>query len=657
MRQDRWRTTLAGFALTFGFVPSGARVAAQDPPAPVQTPADKPATPSTEKPVAPATTRQDAKKPQDEQKPDAPPVAKPQGETPVQTPPTPPVETPPVQTPPTQTPPAETPAAPKLADYTPKYRSAVELSALLKGWSAALPEVVHPLEFPALNPPLEALEIAKPGPIPPAERPTVFLVGGLDGVSIAGSEAVLSIVSDALHHTELLPNDVSFVALPWASPDALAMALSNDTGDGRSGRPLDDDHDGKVDEDGPDDLDGDGVLLNMLIEDPHGTWARSTDDRFLVPAGPADGVRYILCREGRDDDKDGRFNEDPPGGVVLDRNFPVGRTGSWNDELAGPLPLSEPISRAIADLILARRSVCVLFFQGNHGDVAAPGGFAPKQGESELIAVEDRPLFERVGETFQLATGRRQKSLVTLREARGAERRGAAVDWTYAVARALSVEVAVWGPLVESGGDVSAQDARFQQSGKPHAPGLSNGRAAPSESDRLWAAWFDNTGGGTAFSNWRPVGLDNGVQALVGGWMPHTIVNPPLESLPHALKGMSEFVRQIVAGMPRLQIQVTGATRDGEVCRIKARVKNTGLLPTGLAARGGARSMQGVELALDLPQGAQLLAGRAKLSRARLLGGESTDESVWVVLAPEGSTFNLRASSEWSVPSKLEVKP
>ncbi|MCE9595801.1 MAG: hypothetical protein K8S98_16550 [Planctomycetes bacterium] len=553
--------------------------------------------------------------------------------------------------------PAPKPVA--LPAFAPSYRSYAQVGELVAAWTAARPDSVRELDLGVRvgvnGLPFHVLELAKPGPIPPAARPTVFLIGGLDGLSLAGGEAVLSVVADLLREDELSA-DLTYIAVPWASPSALETALASDVGDGRDDTPYDDDHDGRVDEDGPDDLDGDGQVLSMLIEDPRGRWTRAADPRFLVPAGPNDGVRYVLCSEGRDDDGDGKYNEDPPGGVVLDRNFPLGRGAGRADPLEGTLPLSAAPARALADLALARRTVVALFFQGNHGQLAAPGGDG---AATELVAVEDRPVFERVSEALQVATGRRQKNFVTLCEARGAVRGGAALDWFYAVERSIAVEVALWGPEVELQADVAATDARFpaRPNVKPHERGLGNGRPVPGESDRAWANWLDNSKGGIGFVDWNPVDLGSGVQALVGGFESRTVANPPLESLPRALRGSTEFVGQLVDGLPKLEIKVTQLVREGDVCRIRARVRNAGLLPTGLVARAQRAKTAAVSLALELPPGAQLFAGRSKIERARLLGGESSEEYEWVVLAAEGSQFTLSATSEWTPAITREVKP
>jgi hypothetical protein len=52
-----------------------------------------------------------------------------------------------------------------------------------------------------------------------------------------------------------------------------------------------------------------------------------------------------------------------------------------------------------------------------------------------------------------------------------------------------------------------------------------------------------------------------------------------------------------------------------------------------------------------------LLAGEPVSHLPRLVGAELSDEHAWVVLAPPGSTFTLRASSAWTAPAVREVRP
>lgn len=104
--------------------------------------------------------------------------------------------------------------------------------------------------------------------------------------------------------------------------------------------PFDEDEDGLLDEDPPDDEDGDGYIEDL--------WQ-------------ADGTDYVFIRwEGVDDDGDGLLNEDWVGGVDLNRNYgyqwnTTCDTGSPNpsaEDYRGPAPFSEPETQAIRDLAL-----------------------------------------------------------------------------------------------------------------------------------------------------------------------------------------------------------------------------------------------------------------------------------------------------------------
>ena len=120
-------------------------------------------------------------------------------------------------------------------------------------------------------------------------------------MSLSGSEGVLAIAADLLRAPKLLPPDVAIVCMPWASPDGLTAQLSWIRGEGqctlgRNGLPVDDDLDDAIDEDGPDDVDGDGRVVSMLVEDENGLWRRmceylgaATDDRQSSGAAKSGG--------------------------------------------------------------------------------------------------------------------------------------------------------------------------------------------------------------------------------------------------------------------------------------------------------------------------------------------------------------------------------
>ncbi|MBL8863446.1 MAG: hypothetical protein JNK02_15750 [Planctomycetes bacterium] len=524
------------------------------------------------------------------------------------------------------------PAAPP--HWAPRYRAPADVAAWVEAWVAtglaarvALPASRGGREAPALS-------FGAAGGPPLEQRPTVFLVGGLDGASLAGAEGALRAADELLRRRDALPRAIAFVCVPWAAPDGLARTLEGGAADGRDLLPVDDDGDLAFDEDGPDDVDGDGLVLEMLVEDPEGPWTRGSDGRFLVRAASTDRLRYRRVPEGRDDDGDGRYNEDPPGGVVLDLAFPVG----WHGEpggLGGALPLDDDLSRALADLILARPRLAVLLFQGNHGLLARPGGVEGLAWSSGPGSAADLSAVRHFAE----ATGRRQAEAIPLHRARAEPRPGAALDWIHAVAGALAAEVGVWGPLEERGA------VRVQASAPEALVRREEGVEA------AWARWLDDVRGGIGFVDWHPVDLGDGRSALVGGWQPFARANPPEECLEGATAGLASFVEKLAAAAPALELRVVEAARDGEVVTVRARVENSGRLATGLAGADGAR------LSLALPSGARLLWGEVEARLGVLEPGTTSREVTAVALVPPGGVLRLVARAPWAAPVEREVKP
>src|SRR3954453_11860992 len=122
--------------------------------------------------------------------------------------------------------------------------------------------------------------------------------------------------------------DRAFYVVPTANPDGRAWWFKgpNTTNASRSGKsPRDDDRDGQADEDGYEDINGDGQITLMRRKDPNGRYKVSTEDpRILVPIKPGEPGEYdLLGVEGIDNDNDGRVNEDPPGGYDMNRNYPA----------------------------------------------------------------------------------------------------------------------------------------------------------------------------------------------------------------------------------------------------------------------------------------------------------------------------------------------
>src|SRR6185436_2165259 len=104
----------------------------------------------------------------------------------------------------------------------------------------------------------------------------------------------------------------AFYFLPTVNPDGRASWFrdAHDSSSSRTGRlPRDDDGDGLFDEDGPDDLDGAGNIVQMWKQVPgEGTHRRNADDPRIFEPVPANdrGLRGDWVRVGEEGiDNDG----------------------------------------------------------------------------------------------------------------------------------------------------------------------------------------------------------------------------------------------------------------------------------------------------------------------------------------------------------------
>jgi hypothetical protein len=234
-----------------------------------------------------------------------------------------------------------------------------------------------------------AIEIANPGGTPLAERPALLIAGNLEGDQVIGSELALYIAENLLTGYASNPAIKSrldshvFYIVPRVNADG-AEAMFGAVKDGRktNAATFDDDNDGRLDEDGPDDLNKDGFVSVMRVKDPNGPYMIHPDDpRLMRRADAAKGEAggYSIYWEGLDNDGDGFINEDAPGGVDLNRNFQ--HQYPYYKPDAGPHMVSEPEVRGLLDYVLGRRNIAAILTFGESDNLIAPptatGGHAP----------------------------------------------------------------------------------------------------------------------------------------------------------------------------------------------------------------------------------------------------------------------------------------
>ncbi|MCU0290444.1 MAG: hypothetical protein MUF10_00420 [Thermoanaerobaculaceae bacterium] len=233
----------------------------------------------------------------------------------------------------------------------------------------------------------------------PARRlPAVLVLANMEGTLPVATEAALRLATLLASKPEAT-REMTYFIVPNGNPDAAARYFARPlVADPRNGTRVNDDLDDQTDEDGPEDLNGDGVITAMRVKDPSGEWLPvEADPRLMRKADPAKGEKglFFLHTEGVDNDGDGATNEDGPGGVDIGVTFPhlfrpfTATGGRW--------PGSEAETYGLLRFAFAHPEIAMTFLFGATNTCIAPpeGGRKGSVDFTEIKVPED--MAKRVG--------------------------------------------------------------------------------------------------------------------------------------------------------------------------------------------------------------------------------------------------------------------
>ncbi|MEM6429885.1 MAG: M14 family metallopeptidase, partial [Deinococcota bacterium] len=202
----------------------------------------------------------------------------------------------------------------------------------------------------------------------PDDKPALWLDGNIHATEVSPSAACIYFIDFMLTNygsredvTRALDSRTFYIC-PRVNPDGAEWALADKPKIIRSStRPYPFDE-APLDGLSQEDIDGDGRMLMMRIQDPNGPWKASEQEpRLLVQREPTEvgGTYYRLLPEGRLENYDGVTLKMQPKkeGLDLNRNFPA----NWRQENeqfgAGPFPTSEPEVRNLVDFIARHKNI------------------------------------------------------------------------------------------------------------------------------------------------------------------------------------------------------------------------------------------------------------------------------------------------------------
>jgi hypothetical protein len=232
--------------------------------------------------------------------------------------------------------------------------------------------------------------------------PAVFIVANLEGTIPIASEAAVFLAQQVIGNAETR-KDLTWYILASGNPDGAARFFAKPLfASGRNDSAHNDDMDDAADEDGPEDLDGNGIITEMRVKDPAGEWIPDgSDARLMRRADPLKGEKglYKLYTEGIDNDGDGEYNEDDPGGTDISATFPhlfkhfTATGGDWSG--------SEPETFAVMRFVMDHPEIAMTFTLGATNMCLQPpaGG---RQGSVDLTKIK---IPERYVKMFGLDPG------------------------------------------------------------------------------------------------------------------------------------------------------------------------------------------------------------------------------------------------------------
>ncbi|WP_250632289.1 M14 family metallopeptidase [Rhodoflexus caldus] len=477
-----------------------------------------------------------------------------------------------------------------------------------------------------------------------AKKPALLIVAGLEGAHLAGTETAIQMAEKMLANAgkdsiaKLLETKAIYI-IPSANPDAQEQwAAKPRYARSENGLDYDNDRDGRLNEDPFEDLNGDGLITMVRVEDPTGTFIVSKDDpRVLVKADPAKGEsgKYILITEGTDNDKDGKFNEDGAGGVHIDKNFtfdyPIFVDGS------GDYAASEPEVRAISDFLYGSPNIFAVLTFGPNNNLSE----APKFDQSKVArrivtgpTQKDASAMEQVSKLYN-SLGLKDAPAMP-------QTKGNFSQTAYFHAGRFSFTTpGWWAPKVEAAkdttkkADAGAGAATTAPAGGGRMGGGGAGAAAAGadNDDVRFLKWADREKLTDVFVEWKEIKHPDfpDKKAEVGGIAPYAKLNPPVNYLNETAEKHLKFIAGLGMQMPDVQIvNVRTESLGNGLNRITLQVVNKGLLPTYADMGDRVRWVKKVKTELFLGNGQSIVSGRKIILRNALAAGEA-EEYTWLI--------------------------
>ncbi len=468
------------------------------------------------------------------------------------------------------------------------------------------------------------------------KKPAMYIDGNIHSNEVQGSEFALytawylAEMAGRVAQVDSLLASRTLYIVPTINPDARDFFLKqgNTASSPRTGLvPRDNDGDGLFDEDGLDDLDGDGHITQMRRRNPNGQWKESpVDPRIMIRVSPGErGSWDILGSEGIDNDGDGQVNEDPVGGYDPNRNWPWRWQPQYVQGGADLWPGSLPETRAVIDFVMSRENIAGAQSYHNSGGMLLRGPGVP-QDEYRPADVAVYDALGRAGE--QMLPGYRYmivwKDLYTVW--------GGELDWFYGARGILTFSNELWTPFLY-----------FYSADRNEREGDN----AQARFDRLLLF-------GEAFVPWKKFNHPQYGEIEIGGWKKnYGRVEPGFLLQSDAHRNMMFTLFQ-TRELPEVRVDSIEVRQVGGLTEVTATIVNRRLAPT--------HTQQDVENKITRPDYVTLNGGNviAGFVVTNVLNGDSREQKqnptrIEVANVPGNGTVTVRWLVQGNGPFTVSV--
>ncbi len=475
-------------------------------------------------------------------------------------------------------------------------------------------------------------------------KPAIAITGGVEGYHVLSVELALQVANRLLKdHSELLET-TTFYVFPNMSPDAYSQYFSSMRYERRGNTvKIDQDRDGRLSEDGYEDLNKDGFITKFRVESPLGDYVpHEKDPRVLVKADNEgkSTTRYRMFSEGIDNDKDEKYNEDPEEGIAFNKSltykFPA------FESYAGDYPVSQKESRALLDYLFERWNIFAFVTFSPANNLSAPLKFDKSDAEKRIVSSmleKDVELNKMVSEIYNETIPHKAYN----QENQGTE--GDYFQWAYFHFGRLSFSTPGWWvPEVKA----ETKDSTMIEENKD----IKEVKVTPETNFLAWAQEEDLK---NVFIPWQEVNHSDfpNQKVEVGGIKPFVMVNPPYRMVDSIAANHTNFIVKLAEIQPKLEFHNLKTEKlSGGLTRITVDLFNNSPLPTHSELGERSRWLQKLQVTVNKDK-KDLLAGNT-IKLLDKLGAYEKETLSWIVKG--GGTANIKVGAPHTGYATMNVK-